>query len=597
MRISRVKISNFRNFEDIDAPLSEHGVIVGENKIGKSNFIYALRLVLDPSLPDSARQLRDEDFWDGLGRPLRAEAKITISIDLTDYEDNEDLLAVLAEHVISTDPMVSRLTYEFGVTDAPEQSPKGKVEYGFLIYGGDREENQVGWEVRRRIPMDLLPALRDAEGDLANWRHSPLRPLLDEATDRIDRATLETLAADITATTEKLTETVEISDLESQIAERLEKMVGKHNALDTTLGFSPTDPERLFRSLRLLIDGGKRGISDASLGSANLLYITLKALELEHLVQEGNRHHTFLAIEEPEAHLHPHLQRLVYRDFLRRREHQEAPAGNSAAAPAASTTILLTTHSPHIASVSPLDSFVLLRKAAGNGGTECVSTANIALDAIERHDLERYLDVTRGEILFAKAVILVEGDAELYLVPALARLSGFDLDALGISVCAVGGTNFAPYVKFVGPVGLDIPFVVLTDADPGPGGSLGEKRVSALLEIMGQSAAGIAGDALRKVASAAGLFLNDHTLEVDLFRCGRHQSMCRALSELADSKVARTRAEGWSKTPATLDVPTLLSDITAIGKGRFAQRLATIMKGKMCPAYIKEALAYVSARC
>ena len=597
MRISNVQITNFRNFEHIDVSLSEHAVIVGENKIGKSNFLYALRLVLDPTLPDTARQLRDEDFWDGLDRPLPAEAKIMIAVDLTDYEDNEDLLAVLAEHVISTEPMVSRLTYEFGVSDAPEQNPKSKAAYGFIIYGGDREENQVGWEVRRRIPMDLLPALRDAEGDLANWRHSPLRPLLDEATDRIDRSTLETLAADITATTEKLTETAEISDLESQIADRLEKMVGQHNALDTTLGFSPTDPERLFRSLRLLIDGGKRGISDASLGSANLLYITLKALELEHLVHEGNRHHTFLAIEEPEAHLHPHLQRLVYRDFLRRREHQEAPAGNSTAAPAASTTILLTTHSPHIVSVSPLDSFVLLRKAAGNDGTECVSTANIALDDTERRDLERYLDVTRGEILFAKAVILVEGDAELYLVPALARLCGFDLDALGISVCAVGGTHFAPYVKFVGPIGLDIPFVVLMDADPGNGGSLGEKRVAALLEIMGQPTAGIAGDALRKVASAAGFFLNDYTLEVDLFRCGRHQSMCRTLTNLAESKVARVRAEGWSKAPATLDAPTLLSDITAIGKGRFAQRLATIMKGTLCPVYIKEALAYVSARC
>jgi putative ATP-dependent endonuclease of OLD family len=244
-----------------------------------------------------------------------------------------------------------------------------------------------------------------------------------------------------------------------------------------------------------------------------------------------------------------------------------------------------------------LDSFVLLRKAAGNGGTEGVSTANIALDDAERRDLERYLDVTRGEILFAKAVILVEGDAELYLVPALARLGGFDLDALGISVCAVGGTNFAPYVKFVGPIGLDIPFVVLTDSDPGSGESLGEKRVASLLEIMGQPTAGIGGKPLRTVASAAGLFLNDYTLEVDLFKCGLHLSMCRTLTELTESKVARARAEGWSKAPATLEVPTFLSDITAIGKGRFAQRLASRISGKLCPAYIKEALAYVSARC
>lgn len=102
MRASRVQITNFRNFRHLDVLLSEHAVIVGENKIGKSNFLHALRLVLDPALPDSARQLRDEDFWDGLTRPLDRDEKITIAVDLTDYEGDADLLAVLAEHVVST---------------------------------------------------------------------------------------------------------------------------------------------------------------------------------------------------------------------------------------------------------------------------------------------------------------------------------------------------------------------------------------------------------------------------------------------------------------------------------------------------------------
>ena len=62
MRISRIQIQNFRNFANIDFSVGKHAVIVGENKIGKSNLVYALRLILDPSLPDSARKLRVEDF-------------------------------------------------------------------------------------------------------------------------------------------------------------------------------------------------------------------------------------------------------------------------------------------------------------------------------------------------------------------------------------------------------------------------------------------------------------------------------------------------------------------------------------------------------
>ena len=43
-------------------------------------------------------------------------------------------------------------------------------------------------------------------------------------------------------------------------------------------------------------------------------------------------------------------------------------------------------------------------------------------------DLERYLDVTRGEVLFARGVLLVEGEAERFLLPALAKAEGVDFD-------------------------------------------------------------------------------------------------------------------------------------------------------------------------
>jgi len=71
MRISRIQISNFRNFFKVDIKLGDNAVIVGENKVGKSNFLYALRLILDPSLPDSDRKFCDEDFWDDLFRPIK----------------------------------------------------------------------------------------------------------------------------------------------------------------------------------------------------------------------------------------------------------------------------------------------------------------------------------------------------------------------------------------------------------------------------------------------------------------------------------------------------------------------------------------------
>ena len=417
MRLSRIRIENFRNFQCLDLSLDRHAVIVGENKVGKSNLLFALRLIFDPSLPDSARFLKEEDFWDGLPRRLTKDDRILISVEVTDFEGNLDLFATLGSYPVKTEPMVARLTYVYQPLPTIEGNPASGTDYEFFIYGGDQTESRVGYELRRRIPLDLLSALRDAEGDLANWGRSPLKPLLDRAAKKMDKDVLDKLSEGVTMATRAIAGCEEINSVGQAIHEKLVEMVGSAHSLETSLGFSPAEGERLIRSLRLLIDGGKRGVADASLGSANLLYLALKVLEIEEQVAEGDRGHTILAIEEPEAHLHPHVQRRVFRNFLRTRHPQLTQLDGAATDPSEGRTILLTTHSTHVASVTPVRSFVGLRKTADGQSTEGVSTADLELDDDEVADIERYLDVTRGEILFAKGVILVEGDAEecLYL--------------------------------------------------------------------------------------------------------------------------------------------------------------------------------------
>jgi putative ATP-dependent endonuclease of OLD family len=289
-------------------------------------------------------------------------------------------------------------------------------------------------------------------------------------------------------------------------------------------------------------------------------------------------------VEEPEAHLHPHVQRLVYRYFLGQ------PASAEDAIP---LTTILTTHSPHIASVSPIRSVVLLRRDTAAASTIGVSTARAPLTVRDEADLARYIDVTRGEVFFARGIILVEGDAERFLIPAFAAELGMPLDVLGISVCSVGGTNFSPYVKLLGDHGLSIPYVLLTDLDPSPPNRpLAAGRVERLLAMV-EPGAQHTGDlsALWARSERYGWFVNGSTLEIECFHSGLAPAIENVLQEeLHLNQASLAKLQGWVNNPATLDNTAYLAEIERVGKGRFAQRLAPDVRADACPDYIRRAL-------
>lgn len=568
MRISRLRTSNFRNLANIDVELGTSVVVVGENRAGKSNLLHAIRLVLDSALPNSERFLKAEDFSDsirlppGVATPMEAGEVIEISLEFAGFEGDKRTLALFKDALVGSAPATAKLTYRFSPRDPLEgETLDGAHPYDWIIFGGDREDYQPSASLRAFLHTSFMGALRDAEADIANWRRSPLRALLQAAAEASSDGDLQAAREAIEEANSIVGQLPEIAKLSAAVSDRTVELVGDRQALEMELAVGPVNPAMLIRSLRMFVDGAAhRPLPRASLGTLNVLYFALNEMQLEHQLDNKDIAHIVMAIDEPEAHLHPHLQRLIFHRLLRSHD--------------ANKTVIVTTQSPHVASAA--DPRSVIRLYGDSVTVNAASAASAALSEDEWNDVARYLDATRAELVFARRVLFVEGFAEQVMIPVLAQSLGLDLDKLGVTVCSVHGTHFSTYVRLA--EALHIPWSVITDGDPdAEGTSAGENRALRLLERLG-----IEGD----LPSDHGIFVGSTTFEVDLYTHGteNYLKIDRLLGASADEPPG---------TPSEPNAETLLKRITAFGgKGRAAQRLATEANWEV-PGYIEGALRFV----
>lgn len=161
---------------------------------------------------------------------------------------------------------------------------------------------------------------------------------------------------------------------------------------------------------------------------------------------EGLPYHPVLALEEPEAHLHPNAQRHLCAQMV------DMPG-----------QLIVSTHSPYIAALAELAS---LRHFTKDGSETRVRSVNVsALDGEAIRRIRRDVMNTRGELLFARAIVLFEGDTEEQALPVFAKAYfGQEPFALGVSMVNVAGFgNYKAFLRLA--VDMGIPWLVFSDAE------------------------------------------------------------------------------------------------------------------------------------
>lgn len=433
MRIEYVRVQNYRNLDDVTLYLDPTiSYLLGENNIGKSNFVAALDMVL------SGGMIRDTDYGN-YRKPLSVE------------------LHLLAQP---------------GEADAVGAGDDGRIAILCTKDIADVKVNCINMETGKSIPGSFLRRInyfRDEVTGTLNAR--------SERNLRVDSLLLHMLRQ--LSAQQETNEQTKWGELLQALADQFER-VKRLADIGLETDVEPDTAASLAHFLVMLDDTLRpqaaqgNGIRYAVIAMMNvinriLMLFNSRSTPLLRMVYQNSEGRRILpmvmALDEPEAHLHPYMQRSLIRYYKRIMSNQDATflrlLQGCFGIDGLDGQLLIITHSAD-ALVDNFRNLVRFYKDShGRTRTACGPTMKVNAD-IEKHLLMQFPDIK--EAFYGRCALLVEGVSESTSLRAMAETIGTPLDDYGITVIDAGGEGSLRKLKSL-LSRFGIPCVLVFDGD------------------------------------------------------------------------------------------------------------------------------------
>ena len=450
MKINRIRIQNYKSIKDINITLSDKvNVFIGENSVGKSNIFAAMEWVLGPVYP-LFNNFPKEDYY-------RGDENAHVSIALQ-FDDGHYLQMTNKWHdKYGNEKSGLNIDGNGYVSDDVRQ------KYISAFIGSDRKisENPAAnrWTVLGRLLRDINARFLEK---------TEIDPLTGELKSKSDvfKSEMQRIRDDILFSVKddggnNLMDTF-VSILRSETARQLNRAPADFN-----VDLNMYDPWNLFRTMQIMVNEAETGMTfrASDLGMGVQASITIAILKAYSQLKLKNQ--TPIFIDEPELYLHPQGRRNFYKII-------RELADNG-------TQVFITTHSTEFVSLDRFNEINIVRKSMDKGTyIRKAAAADFVADLKKRNGIEsseddlmfRYKDAYENtgdsqrasEAMFARKVILVEGESESLILPYFFDLMDYDYVAEGVTIVRCGGkSEIDRFYRLYSEFG--IPCFVIFDGD------------------------------------------------------------------------------------------------------------------------------------